>query len=196
MSGAGGGTMLIPDEPERHLTLPARWADNTREQFLTALTMTGSVRRSAKEVGFSFESAYRRRRAEPGFAEAWDAAIEIGRERLRGLLIEAATARFDPEALPIGEDSDFPPVSVAEAINIAKLGGRTGGGSAGGAGEATYSAEQIAELQERVATKLERTLANSLRRREQAGWTIIGRHSIPPGWTWTGEGEPRVTEVG
>lgn len=165
------------------------------------MTVTGSAWRAAKAVGFSFESAYRRKRSEPAFAAAWEVAIEIGRERLRGLLIEAATARFDPETLPIGEEAAFPPVSVAEAINIPKLNARSGGSGSGGHGGPgctcgiIYTSEQVQAMRDKILTKLERVRGRVHRRYLAAGWTLIdSEHLIPPGFTWTGEGEPVVVK--
>jgi hypothetical protein len=135
--GRPDGTLIRASE--------ARWSPRKEEAFLIELTVSGSVKLAAKAAGFSTTAVYRRRLKDRRFAAAWGAAVETGKARVQAYLVEAATRTFDPEELPIGDEREIPKVSIAEAINIAKLPvrdgpstgserGGVGGGSRGGKG--------------------------------------------------------------
>ena len=81
----------------------APWGKRAEEKFLTELTVSGNVRRAAEAAGFSTAAVYKRRLKDRHFTAAWDAAIETGKARVQGYLVEAATRAFDPDELPIGE---------------------------------------------------------------------------------------------
>lgn len=129
----------------------ARWSKRAEEAFLLELTVSANVRAAARAAGFSGAAVYKRRLKDKRFAAAWDAAVETGKARLQAHLVEAANRAFDPEDLPIGEDRELPAVSVAQAINIAKLPARDGGGSAGaGAGAGGGFARGGKGLEDRI----------------------------------------------
>ena len=185
--------------PMLRATGRARWGVRAREAFLIELTISANVRRAARAAGFSFESAYRRRRQDGSFAEAWDAAIDVGQARVRALLIEAAGVRFDPESLPIGTVSVLPPVTVGEAISIAKLtrvGGGGGGAEPSGRGWRVpeHSDGEVKTVRERLMAKFEMVRKAVLKEQKAAGYTIVDGVAIPPGWTWAGDGPPAVPD--
>ncbi len=107
----------------------SRWTKAAEEKFLIELTTSGNVSRAAKAAGFTKATAYKQRMKDRHFTAAWDAAIETGKARVQGYLVEAATRAFDPDELPIGEEA--PKVSISEAISIAKLPAREAGAAAG-----------------------------------------------------------------
>jgi hypothetical protein len=61
------------------------WDEQRQQGFIAALAECGSVTRAARAVGLTPRSAYRLLDADGAddFARAWDAAIEIGVERVR-----------------------------------------------------------------------------------------------------------------
>ena len=84
-----------PDEPFTPIRTRARhdgWTAERQRDFLAALAMLGLVGAAAREVGMSARSAYRlRARDRTGaFADAWDDALEQGRDRACALAIERA----------------------------------------------------------------------------------------------------------
>ena len=111
----------------------ARWGKRAEERFLTELTVSANVRVAARAAGFSTAAVYKRRLKDRHLAAAWDAAVETGKARVQAYLVEAATRTFDPDELPIGDEREIPKVSIAEAINIAKMPPREGGAAAGSA---------------------------------------------------------------
>lgn len=165
---------------------PHRFGKTARKTFLTELGATGSVARAAEACGFSTTALYRRRVKERDFAEAWDAAMTLGRARLEGLLVEAAQRQFDPEALPIAGEA--PRVTTREAIEIWKYGAAKGSGAGSGAGsgsrgrgwiEPEVSEEEVAAARARIEARLDRMRENMLR----AGYSETPEgHLIPPGY--------------
>jgi hypothetical protein len=99
----------------------ARWGKRAEEAFLLELTVSASVKLAAAAAGFSTVAVYKRRLKDSRFAAAWEAALETGKARVQAYLVEAATRTFDPDELPIGDESEIPKVSIGEAINIAKM---------------------------------------------------------------------------
>jgi hypothetical protein len=55
-----------------------RW----RESFIAHLEQTSSVRLAAERAGVSLSRAYRTRKAEPDFADAWVSTLAVGYEDL------------------------------------------------------------------------------------------------------------------
>ena len=93
---------------------PDQWTLETARRFLMALAGTCNVRMAAEAIGTSAASAQARRRLDPGFARAWEQALEIGYTRLEWNLIEAACCFFEGEVVP--QDNPIRTMSVAEAI--------------------------------------------------------------------------------
>lgn len=68
------------------------WTPERQRAFVVMLSLTGSVKAAAEEVGLSRESAYHLRRKPEGrlFARLWDAARLIARDRLADEAMERA----------------------------------------------------------------------------------------------------------
>jgi hypothetical protein len=62
--------------------------------FLDTLSATGNVNAAARSAGLSVVSFYRRRRCDPAFAEAWQAAKAIAYERIEAAALAQAVARI------------------------------------------------------------------------------------------------------
>ena len=158
---------------------PGRWSPAKERMFLEELTWSASIRRACSAIGMSRQAVSRRRMKDPRLDAACEAAIEVGRRRLNGYLVEAGNNTFDPDELPIGDEHELPRVTIAEAIQIAKLGG---GGRQAPAPEPIHDIEGARARIEETMRKLghiedeEALLA--------AGWTRDEAHGrlIPPGW--------------
>ncbi|MEO5808619.1 MAG: hypothetical protein ABIR51_00820 [Sphingomicrobium sp.] len=80
------------------------WDEERQRAFIAALAVTGSPRRAARAIGKHAFGAQQLRRARggSGFSAAWDAAIELSRERelaaLNGGLTELAAEQVEEDA--------------------------------------------------------------------------------------------------
>ena len=99
---------------------PGGWTRAKREAFLVELAASCNIVRAAALVGMGQSGAYRLRKREPDFAAQWQAALEIGYERLETALARRAletVGEFPIEAL----DERSEPVekmTVDQAIRI------------------------------------------------------------------------------
>ena len=96
-----------------------RWTEETERRFLAALAGSCNVRLAAAELGLCVHTAYKRRRNDPGFARAWDQAIEIGRHELESSIHENLNHFFDRE-MPEPQ-TPMRDVSVMDAIRLVRL---------------------------------------------------------------------------
>lgn len=181
-SGPDGAKMIAAGQ--------SRWSKRSEEAFLIALSTSGSVSRAAKAAGFSTAALYKRRLKDRHFTQAWDAALETGKAHVQSFLVEAATRTFDPDELPMADEHEIPKVTVSEAINIAKMPGRSpaspgSGGAARGRWhdgrfiEDDYvpTPEERQEVTDRILAKLEGLKSRNDRMMIEAGWT---EHEVPP----------------
>lgn len=87
--------------------------------FLEVLSESCNVRRAAALAGFAPSAAYKLRRSNPDFAEAWQAALESGYARLEMALIERAIMTIEaasdsnPDAIPV-----VGAMTVAQAMDL------------------------------------------------------------------------------
>lgn len=160
---------------------PGRWSKAKELAVLAELGSSGSVRRACRAIGLSRETLRKRRRADRHLDAACFAAIERARAELNGLLIEAGHRTFDPDALADGEEAVLPTLSVAEAIQVVKLGGPVAGAWAGAA--EGYDAADVAG---RLENKLRMIRSSDDAALLAAGWTEHEGHWIPPGWVRDG----------
>jgi hypothetical protein len=168
----------------------SRWSKRGEEAFLTELSVTANVLRAAAAAGFTASGLYGRRRKDPAFAEAWDAAVAAGRARLELFLIEAADRTFDPEC--IGDDADIPRITIAEVIKTLQLAQGKCGRPAAKAAEDQWSEErnwrtpedaaEVTRLREGILEKLERIRQREDREKLAKGWARHGEDWVPPGF--------------
>jgi hypothetical protein len=71
------------------------WTAARQMAFIAALARTGCVRDAAREAGISSTSAYRYRKRDPGFADAWDAALVEARPALERSAYQRAVEGID-----------------------------------------------------------------------------------------------------
>jgi hypothetical protein len=79
------------------------WTPDRQVRFLDHLSTDGNVRAACARVGMSREAAYRRRRREPLFARAWDAALLRAREASAEVLASRALNGIEEEVWYKGE---------------------------------------------------------------------------------------------
>jgi hypothetical protein len=173
-SRAGGGKLVAKGQ--------TRWSRRSEERFLDELAASASIRRAAQAAGFTTQALYRRRRINPGFAEAWDEAIGQGRIRIEAYLVEAADRSFDPDRAEAA--GTLPILTVPEAIQVLKL-GRAGEASIrrGPAdGPAGIDEEATSALRDKILDQLNRVRERDERAKREAGWSQVGDDWVPPGW--------------
>jgi hypothetical protein len=155
---------------------PGRWSKSKERAFLAELAYSGSSRRACRAIGMSKEALSKRRKKDPHFAAAWEAAVEAGRRRLEGLLVEAGNETFDPDDLPDGEETQLPKVTVAEAIQIVKLKGPPA------AEPATATADLLASDEEVRAALVKSLAAFGVRvAKEEDAWDELKASGVDPG---------------
>lgn len=96
------------------------WTKARREIFLTELARSCNVVRAHEAAGMASSGAYRLRQRDPAFARQWQAALEIGYERLETALVRRALEAVDTLAL---DEAQEPVVkmTVAEATALLRL---------------------------------------------------------------------------
>lgn len=83
----------IPFDPVPSLTnRRGGWTEARQRAFIAALARCGSARAAARQVGMSVRGAYALldRSGSESFGEAWDRAVEIGRDATRDCVIDRA----------------------------------------------------------------------------------------------------------
>jgi hypothetical protein len=81
---------LIPFTPNAVSNRHDGWTVARQKVFVEALAETGCVQAACRRAGKSDTAAYRLRVRDPVFAEAWDAAVEIGLDRLEDAAVDRA----------------------------------------------------------------------------------------------------------
>jgi hypothetical protein len=182
--GEGGGDEYVVANGQLKRVGPGRWSKAKEQRFLAELATHGGIGRACRAIRLSREAVSKRRRTDRHLDAACKAAREIGRERLNDWLVEAGNETFDPADLPPGEELELPKVTVAEAIQIAKL-GNARGAAAAPVGPQPYD---VAEVEQRLAEKFAALREASLRE----GWQLDESWDclVPPGWIQCGSAEP------
>lgn len=151
----------------------ARWNKAAEWRFFAALADTANVKAAADSAGFSTTAVYARRLRNPVFREQWAAAVETGRARLELALIEAANKAF--ETATAGVPAEAPGVSVAEALQILKIGaeqrppiGRDGRRRLNAGASANYRVADNKEIADALAKRLV-TFARRVEREKDGG---------------------------
>lgn len=102
--------------------LPASY----QEDFLMIVAETGNASEACRRLGIPRMTVYQWRDTRPGFAEQWDAALEVSRERLRQRVLETACAmglaRYvpltDPDTGTVVLDDNFDPITVPDTSHV------------------------------------------------------------------------------
>jgi hypothetical protein len=161
----------ISAKPDARLTLDGKSSPKLRASrksdidddklatFFTTLTETCNVVRSAKAAGFTANWAYRKRKRDAGFRNAWAEAVREGYARLELVLLERAI-KGTPKLVRTARGSDrvMRDYSTALAVALLRRHAETADSAAYEPGE-----DELREVRERILEKLER-----LRERDQA----------------------------
>lgn len=94
-------------------------SETQRQLFVEVLGECCNVRHAAAVAGFAHSAAYKLRRVDRDFADAWQAALENGYARLEMALVERAIDTI--EKLNGGGGTPLPPVgamTVAQAMDV------------------------------------------------------------------------------
>jgi hypothetical protein len=163
-----------------------RWSIDKERAFFAVLADRANVRAAARAAGVSTQAVYRRRSTRPEFRRHWDAAVETGKARLQMLLMDAAERSFDPELIEVSDEQ--PKISASEALRL--LSTRIGkdlelAGWDAAADGMTAGEDDVADVRQKIARKLDRLNQQINRDQMEAGWTFDEEHqvSVPPGWS-------------
>jgi len=81
-----------------------RWTATTRALFLEALAETANASEALRRVGISGATAYRQRRLDPAFAQAWDDAFEAALDSLEAVAVARARIGSDKVVMEKGRE--------------------------------------------------------------------------------------------
>jgi len=146
----GGGTDCVIANGRLKRVGPGRWSKRSEDALLGELAWSGNIRLGCRAAGVSTQALSRRRFNDRHLDAACDAAVEIARKRLAGLVVALANRTFDPDELPLGED-ERQEVTVDQAIAILKLG--AGRGAAASA-QPVYEPYEPADVMKRLEQKM------------------------------------------
>ena len=127
---------------------PGRWGAAKEQALLAELAWSGNIGRGCRAAGVSSQALSTRRLRDRHLDTACDAAIEIARTRLGGLMVELGNRTFDPDELPLGADG--PKMTIAEAIQVLKF----GAGRRPAPAEPQVEAYVVADVKERLEKKM------------------------------------------
>ncbi len=152
------------------------WTKARRTAFLTELAQSCNVKRAHAVAGMSMAAGYHLRRRDPEFAAQWQAALEIGYERLETALLrralEAAGAiEIDDAAEPVEK------MTVEQAIGF--LNKHRASIQLGHAKGRRSQAREVATQQE-VDAILIRRIRMVKRQRRQLTGGADGQAALPP----------------
>jgi len=119
--GAQGAERMISGGQMKRVN-EARWNKRAEARFFATLADTANVEDASEAAGFSSNALYARRLRHPLFAEQWAVAVEAARARLDLQVIELAKQAI--ESMLAGTSSEPPKVTIAEALQILKLGAK------------------------------------------------------------------------
>lgn len=93
------------------------WTKAKRRRFLELLANSCNVRMSCSALGMSASSIYSWRSKDPEFGAAWQAALQVGYDRLEQALLRRALATVD--GMDIADaPAELPAMSVAQAMDF------------------------------------------------------------------------------
>lgn len=93
-----------------------QWTARVEARFLDHLAASCNVRAACRASGLSIKSAYDHRARWPEFARRWQAAVEIGYDRIEGALVNNAILMLEGD--PPDPTAPMPPMSVAQAFQL------------------------------------------------------------------------------
>lgn len=91
-------------------------SETQRQLFVEVLSACCNVRHAAAAAGFSHSAAYKLRRVDRDFADAWQAALENGYARLEMALVERAIDTIEK----LNGDDDGTPLPPVGAMTVAQ----------------------------------------------------------------------------
>ena len=123
----GPGDMVVRGGRGRRVQVararPSQFTARRQAAFLEHLAETANVQAALRACGAAGVDVYRHRARWPGFARAWDEAIEQGYARIEAMLIERATNVMPAEASVVTGPSTLRDGSGQASSGQADLGG-------------------------------------------------------------------------
>lgn len=196
------------ERPKRHDSFEGK----RRRVFLGALAKSGCVRDAAKAAGVAPATVYRHQARDAEFARQCSMALDMAGDDIELHAWERGVVGIEEDVIAYGKvvgtrikRSDMMLKLLLQGCKPHKYGPRAGFTRKRLA--KAYREEIEREVREewrlidkqRTSAEIERltrdlTLMAERRNRKkiEAGWIQYGDGWIPPGWAWTGEGEPPV----
>ena len=152
---ASGVTLDGKSSPKLRASRNSDIDDEQLTIFFTTLTETCNVVRSAKAAGFAANWAYRKRKRDAGFRNAWAEAVREGYARLELVLLERAI-KGTPKLVRTARGSDrvMRDYSTALAVALLRRHAETADSASHEPGQ-----EELAEIRERILERLDRLRA-------------------------------------
>ena len=138
--------------PKQRRASPQSITEKQIETFFVTLAETCNVVRSAKAAGFSANWAYRKRKRDASFRNAWAEAVREGYARLELVLLERAI-KGTPKLVRTSKGSDRVMREYSNTLAVALL--KRHAETADSASYEPAEAE-LAEIRERILERLDR----------------------------------------
>ncbi len=158
------------------------WTKARRAAFLTELARSCNVGRAHEAAGMGSSGVYRLRQRDPGFAKQWQAALEIGYERLEAALLRRAIEAVDDMEI---DEANEPVVKMTVADAAALLRQHRASVERGGARGRRSQIREVATQEETDAVMIKRI---QMVLKQRAG--RAAKQAPPPGRKDGGPGEP------
>lgn len=182
-----------------------------KKLYLKALSKTGCILDACRLTAVSSKTVYNHQRSDPEFERHCRLAIELASAPIELTAYERAVIGVEEEVIRGGrvvakrmKRSDYMLRVLLQGANPKKYGPRPG------FTRKRLLSHERKQIEKEVRASMEVTEADRQRamesinrkidnierheneKRRAAGWTELGRGVwIPPGWVWTGEGDPR-----
>ena len=158
------------------------WTKARRAAFLTELAHSCNVSRAHKVAGMSERGAYALRLRDPDFARQWQAALELGYERLETALLARALEAAGPLPIAATEETAMPVEKMTVEQAMAFLNQHRRSVQQGSARQRRPQARQVATQEETDAVLLKRIAMVKRQRARRAaivdGGELVARAAV------------------
>lgn len=182
-----------------------------KRQFLDALSKCGCILEACRKVGVSSQTVYNHQERDEEFARHCELAAQMGRSPAPIYAWERAVHGVSEDVIHYGKvvgtrlrRSDMLLKMFCQAADPKRYGPRPGFTRKRLLKHERKQMEReihariaehqppIEQVTDRIVEQVENIKRHRDRRRRAEGWTELGCGVwVPPGWVWTGEGDPR-----
>jgi hypothetical protein len=224
-AAAGGEDPSSPEEAPPWEAAPREDAGRQRHDaftqarkrdFLTALSKCGCILQACRKIGVSSQTVYKHQEQDEEFARHCELAAQMGRSPAPIYAWERAVHGVPEEVIQYGRvvgtrvrRSDMLLRMFCQAADPKRYGPRPGFTrkqllkherkqmEREIRAELAEDQPSIDQVSDRIVEQVENLRRHRDRKRRAEGWTELGCGVwVPPGWVWTGEGDPRAAVAG